>query len=54
MELGIEDNLWRSYLNALVEFKRMKAKKGLKWVIWVTVCWNIWVKRNVVVFRNER
>lgn len=32
--------------------KERKAKKT-KYLIWLTVCWSIWLSRNGLVFRNE-
>lgn len=53
MELGKENNVWRSFLKDFAGFKSKKVKKGFEGVIWLAVCCCICLEKSAVVFRND-
>lgn len=35
-------------------FKRLKLQKGLEGVVWIAICWSIWIKINTLIFRSDQ
>ncbi|XP_058763979.1 uncharacterized protein LOC131637409 [Vicia villosa] len=48
------ENFKESFLNWFSFSKNAKVRKGKEGVVWMAVCWTLWLVRNDVVFREIR
>ncbi|XP_058741606.1 uncharacterized protein LOC131613991 [Vicia villosa] len=47
-------SIWENYLTLFNAFRSNRVRKGAESLVWLGVCWCIWSRRNMVIFRSEK
>ncbi|XP_058733190.1 uncharacterized protein LOC131604790 [Vicia villosa] len=48
----VENHGWRNFLRWFEFFKRKKIKTGNEGIIWMAVCWSLWISTNIILFEE--